>query len=287
MKPRLLITGAGGLVGQTWIRHLASLPAAPEYLALGHQQLDIADEDQVREVFARFRPHYVINAAAYTQVDQAETEREAAFRANVTGAEILARMAERYGSILLHYSTDYVFDGRRRIPYLEDDPTGPLNYYGYTKCLGEEKIRALTERHFIIRTAWVYGGFGRNFIRMFLKLASENKVLRFVNDQTGSPTAADDLVAFSWHLIRENARLFGTYHCSHLGEATRYYQALRIARFMDLPVEVLPVSSDFFRPKARRPAYSVLSKRKIEEVFGWKPKDWETGLEQILKKYYR
>jgi len=284
MKPRVLVTGGGGIVGSTW-QHAAPT-ADMELRVAGRSTLDITDERQVREAVDAFKPHFIVNAAAFTRVDDAETQREQAYRVNVTGAEILARQAERTGAVLIHYSTDYVFDGKRRQPYREDDPANPLNYYGLTKWLGEEKIRKTIQKHYIIRTAWVYGGFGHNFIRLVLNLAARHKTLRFVNDQTGSPTAADDLTDFTSFLIRNADAPFGTYHCSHLGEITRYDQARFIVRTMGLDTEILPVPASYFNPPALRPPYSVLSKEKIIHLLNCRPKNWESGLYDTLKKYY-
>ncbi len=287
MNRRILLTGAGGIVGQTWQEVWRRSMPAGQWLALTHRELDIADREAVNRTVAEFKPDVIVNAAAYTRVDDAETDREAAYRANVTGPELLARAARDHGAILLHYSTDYVFDGTKRQPYREEDPARPINYYGLTKWMGEEKIRQITPAHFIIRTAWVYGAYGHNFIRLVLQLAARHDTLRFVNDQTGSPTAAADLVAFSQFLLENPRAAFGTYHCSHEGEVTRYDQAKAIVDYLQLPVKILPVPSSAFPQKARRPAYSVLSKDKIRKMYQWPVKHWKQALEQTLEKHYK
>ncbi len=286
MKARILISGGGGQMGRSLQEILARQWPESDVLAPSHARWDIADAEKGKEFFSTFRPDFVINTAAFTNVDLAEEQREAARRANAAGPAVLARLSNDFGATLIHYSTDYVFDGRQRTPYTETDPPAPVNYYGLTKWEGEKNIQRNTERYYIIRPAWIYSGYGRNFIRLVMDLARKNAVLRFINDQIGSPTSALDLARFTLFLMQEQPAGFGIYHCSNQGEVSRYDQARAIAEILDLPVEVKPVPHTEFPQKAERPAYSVLSKDKIRQHFGWKVNPWRESLERILKTYY-
>ena len=286
MKTRILITGGTGQMGQTLQEILAREWPGAEVLALAHNQWDIADAEKGKEIFSSFRPDFVINTAAFTNVDLAEEQREAARRSNATGPAVLARLSNDFGTILIHYSTDYVFDGKKRTPYTETDAPAPVNFYGLTKWEGEKNIQQHTERYYIIRPAWIYSGYGRNFIRIVMDLARKNAVLRFINDQIGSPTSALDLARFTLFLMRERPDDYGIFHCSNLGEVSRFDQARAIVEILGLPVRVEPVLHTAFRQIAERPAYSVLSKEKIHRMFDWQVRPWRESLEHVLKTYY-
>ncbi len=286
MKTRILISGGTGQMGRTLQEVLNREWPGAEVLALAHNQWDIADKERGKEIFSAFRPHFVINSAAFTQVDMAERQCESARQANAVGPAVLAQLSREAGATIIHYSTDYVFDGRKRTPYTETDPPAPVNYYGLTKWEGEKNIQQNTGQYYIIRPAWIYSGYGWNFIRLVMDLAQKNAVLRFINDQIGSPTSALDLARFTLFLMRERPDDYGIFHCSNLGEVSRFDQARAIVEILGLPVRVEPVLHTAFRQIAERPAYSVLSKEKIRRMFDWQVRPWRESLEHVLKTYY-
>jgi len=280
---KILITGAGGLVGQTVFSFLKNKNFT-NLLPLSHKQLDITQNERVQEVFRSFKPEYVINCAAYTAVDKAEKEKTACYQINVNGTANLARAAAHAGSVFVHLSSDYVFDGKKREPYTEEDPANPLNYYGYTKWLSEEEVRKAGGKHYIIRPAWIYGRFGNNFFHRVLQWAKEKDVLYAAADQTGSPTNAEDLAEFIYFLIRHD-KPYGLYHFSNEGEATRYDMVREILRLTGIEKEVIPVPSSYFKPLARRPAYSVLSKEKIKKLWNYPVPDWRESMRIFVKRF--
>ena len=286
MKVRILIPGGTGQMGLTLQEKIKREWTQAEVLTPGHKLWNIADRQKSQEIFSGFKPDFVINAAAFTNVDAAEDHRGEAYRANAEGPALLAQLCEDYKATLIHYSTDYVFDGQKRSPYLETDPPDPINYYGKTKLEGEKNIQKFTARYFIIRPAWIYSGYGRNFIHLVMDLARKNKILHFVNDQMGSPTSALDLAGFTMFLIKEQPDNYGIFHYSNEGEASRYDQARAIVRILDLPAEVKPVPHTAFPQKADRPLYSVLSKQKVRQTFNLDVPAWNKSLEQVLKTYF-
>ncbi len=278
---KILITGAKGLMGQ-YLREV--LDGSYEVYALDKYQLDITDREQVLKIVGEIKPGYIINAAAFTNVDQAEIKREQAYAVNVSGVENIMEAAKEQGSIPIHFSTDYVFDGKKSTPYNEDDPKNPLNYYGLTKHLSEEKIVSSGyDKYFIIRPAWIYGKYGNNFFHLILKLAEQNEVLRIANDQTGSPTYARDLAMFIKFLIDQSISGFGIYHFSNEGSCTRYEQAKALMDLLGIKKKIIPVPSSVFKPLARRPAYSVLSKEKVKKQLDYPVPHWKDSLEQFIK----
>ncbi len=282
MKTRVLITGAGGLAGKT-LHEALEKQGNYEVLALDKKALDITQGEKVMEAVQGFRPEYVVNCAAFTQVDRAETQRRQAYAVNVEGVRHLAQASVATGAVLIHLSTDYVFDGEKKAPYSENDLTNPLNYYGQTKLEGEQEILRLSERFFIIRPAWIYGKYGRNFYHLLVELAQKNKELRFINDQTGSPTYAGDLADFIRFLTDERIEDFGIYHFSNEGETTRYGQARLMLRLLGFENPVKPVPHTYFNAPAKRPAYSVLSKEKVKKKFGYPVPHWKESMEKFIK----
>ncbi len=282
MKTKVLIIGANGLTGQTLTR-LFARDADFEIFSFGREDLDITRSEKTEEVFRVLKPGYVINCAAFTQVDAAETERTRAYAVNVTGVRHLVQASEKTGSTLIHLSTDYVFDGKKQSPYSETDPANPLNYYGLTKRKGELEINGRLEKFFIIRTAWIYGKYGNNFYHLLLGLAKEHQTLRFINDRWGSPTYAGDLAEFIRFLIREKIRQYGIWHFSNEGETTRYGQAKLMSDLLGLKNRIEPVTHDYFKPVAKRPAYSVLSKEKVKRQLGYDVPHWKESLEKFIK----
>lgn len=280
---RIVILGARGQVG----RELAvvAVHRGLATRALERAECDIADPGAVEGVIAA--TDLVVNCAAYTNVDRAEVETEAAHRTNAVGAEMVAAACARVGAVLVHLSTDYVFDGSTARPLREDDPVRPLGVYGRSKLAGEVAIRARLPRHIILRTSWVFGAHGHNFVKTMLRLAGERRELRVVADQIGGPTAASD-VAEAILAIADAAEHpdfcgWGTYHFSGT-PAVSWYDFAR-AILADRPeVVVKAISTSDYPVPARRPAYTVLDCDRIARVFGIRQPDWRTALPSILEQ---
>lgn len=241
--------------------------------------LDITDRDMVDAMIAKEKPEVVINCAAFTAVDRCETEQEAAYRLNAVGPENLARAVREQGGVLVQISTDYVFAGDAKTPYAEDAQADPQSVYGATKWEGEQKVRELLDRHFIIRTAWLYGD-GNNFVRTMLRLSKTVEELKVVNDQMGSPTYAGELAEMILNLITTDA--YGTYHGTCTGETSWYAFAVKIFELAGLSQRVIPVSTKEYGSSTRRPAYSVLENKKYPQL-GFQPlKNWEAALADYI-----
>ncbi|MEO6501681.1 MAG: dTDP-4-dehydrorhamnose reductase [Jatrophihabitantaceae bacterium] len=260
-RPRWLVTGARGQLGSDLCRVLAGAGVEPErLLALGSDELDITDSASVKAVFADFEPELVVNAAAYTAVDQAESEEDRAFAVNAGGPALLAAAAARTGARLLQVSTDYVFAGEAEQPYPAHAEPDPRSAYGRTKLAGELAVRELAPEHgYIVRTAWVYGATGSNFVKTMARLEQSRDTVEVVDDQRGSPTWSADLARGLVELAGSAAGP-GVYHCTGSGETSWF--GLARAVFEELgadPERVLPTTTDKFPRPAPRPAYSVLS----------------------------
>ena len=271
---KVLLTGRNGQVGSEL--HALLHPA----LATDHATLDLTDADAIRRAVRAAKPEVIINAAAYTAVDKAETEPELAMRANGFAPGVLAEEAARAGALLVHYSTDYVFDGSKRTPYAEDDTPRPLGVYGRTKLEGEARIRGARCRHLIVRTAWVYGT-GGNFVRAILRQAEKGAPLRVVNDQRGAPTWARDIARVTSDLLGKRAE--GIFNVSAAGVVSWYEVALEILRVTGRAVEVKPVTTAEYGAKAARPAYSVLDNAKLRATGVAPIADWRDRLAEYLK----
>lgn len=290
MLPDLLVIGCRGQVGWELMRTLAPLG---RITGVDFPEVDLARPDSLREVLARTRPAAILNAAAYTAVDRAETEPDLARQINADAPELLAREARRLGAWLVHYSTDYVFDGTKPTPYVEDDPPAPLNAYGRSKLAGDQAVMAAGGAYLIFRLCWVYGGRGQNFLRTILRLATSRDELRVVNDQHGCPTwsrlIAEATAQALGTVLRtpEPARWAGLYHLACGGRTT--WHGLASAIVERLPAEqrrcrtVTPIPTSQYPTPARRPANSVLDCGKLERVFGLRLPDWETGLRLVLE----
>ena len=251
---KILLTGRNGQVGSELQAVLH--PA----VATDHATLDLADADALRQAVRKEKPGVIINAAAYTAVDKAEDEPDMAMLIKGAAPGVLAEEAKRTGALLVHYSTDYIFDGMKRAPYLETDPPKPLGVYGRTKLEGETRIRASGCRHLVLRTAWVYGR-GGNFVRAILRQAEKGAALRVVNDQVGAPTWAFDIARVTAELLKKSVE--GTFNVSAAGSASWYEVALEILRLAGRSVEVKPVRTAEYGAKAPRPAYSVLDNARL------------------------
>ena len=281
-RPRILVTGAQGQVGFELAR---LLPACGEVVALDRAGLDLADPDALVARVRAVAPDLIVNAGAYTAVDLAEKERASAFAVNARAPQILAEEARRIGALLIHYSTDYVFDGMAGVPYREDAPVAPLNVYGASKLAGEQAIAAAGAHALTLRTSWVYGLRGRNFLVTIRRLAAERPELRIVADQTGTPnwavalaTATADLVAQGLPALKERA---GLYHFSATGATTWHGFAQAIVGSGAAPV-VKPITTAEYPTPARRPAYGVLDTSLFRATFGFGLPAWPDSLATCL-----
>ncbi|WP_338376122.1 dTDP-4-dehydrorhamnose reductase [uncultured Flavobacterium sp.] len=282
----ILVTGANGQLGQT-LQSIAEKYSDIEFVFCDSKKLDITDYDNVNAVFDEFIPNYCINAAAYTAVDKAESESDKAYAINVLGSQNLAKVCKMNNTVLLHVSTDFVFDGTKTTPYTELDEPNPTGVYGQTKLDGEDAIRELWEKHFIIRTSWVYSKFGNNFMKTMLRLASEREELSVVNDQIGTPTNAVDLaeglikICTTYNLQPTTQNLFGIYNFSNEGQCSWFDFAQKIFEINNITIDLHPIPTTSYPTPAERPAYSVLDKSKIKKTFGIQINDWETSLRNI------
>lgn len=277
---RILLTGPTGQVGSAL---LDTLPALGEVVPLDRSELDLASPDSIRGAVRRLRPQLIVNAAAYTAVDQAETEEALAHRVNAEGPAVLAEEAAKLGALLVHFSTDYVFDGEKPSPYLETDATNPLNAYGRSKLAGERAIQASGCRHLILRTSWVYSPAGKNFMQAMLRLAREGKPLRVVDDQRGAPTSSGMIALATAEAIAKLRDQGGLYHMAAAGSTTWYGFACAIFQHAGLNPEVTPIASRDYPTPARRPRNSVLDGWRLA-AHGIALPDWENGLRQMLRQ---
>lgn len=278
----VLVTGANGQLGQS-LQFIAPNHPEIQFVFFDSKELDITNENNIKQLFERFRPNYCINTAAYTAVDKAESESEKAYLINVLGTKNLVQICQQFDVTLLHLSTDFVFNGTKNTPYTEEDIPNPTGVYGQTKLEGEKAILENCKKYFIIRTSWVYSTFGNNFMKTMLRLAKEREKLSVVNDQIGTPTHAVDLAEVLVKIIitdhqQPTANNYGIYNFSNEGQCSWYYFAKKIFEFNNIKINLEPIPTTSFPTPAKRPAYSVLDKRKIKETFGVEVKYWETRL---------
>ena len=291
---RIVLIGKNGQLG--WELQHTLLPLG-EVIALGRNDLDLSAPEAIQKTVAALRPDLVINAAAYTEVDAAETQCELAMQINAVAPGVLAEVSRRIGAVFIYYSTDYVFDGRTDKPYSENDLTNPLNAYGKSKYQGEENIKMAGDAYLIIRTSWVYGMRGNSFVNKVLEWARKNTTLKIVSDQISSPTWARmlaeittaALVKNQTELIEKIRETRGVYHLAGSGYTSRYEWAKQILandpRQSEQMVQAVePVSSAEFLTPATRPLFSALDCSKFETIFHLKLPDWKTSLREAMKK---
>jgi dTDP-4-dehydrorhamnose reductase len=288
---RILITGSTGQVGGALVQTLTGMG---NVFAPNRAELDLASPDSIRQVMRDFQPNWVINPAAYTAVDKAESEPDAAHAINTTSPAILGEEAARIGAAVLHFSTDYVFDGAKPTPYVETDSTAPLNVYGSTKLAGEQALAASGAAYAVFRTSWVYGATGKNFLLTILRLARERETLRIVGDQHGAPTWSHDLASLAAHVIQRNPTpaafkdLSGVYHATSSGETTwAGFASEAIARLQAAEpsaklATIEPIPTAEYPTPARRPHNSRLNCTRLTQTFGFTMPDWRDSLTKVL-----
>jgi dTDP-4-dehydrorhamnose reductase len=295
---KILLTGKDGQVGFELVRALAPLG---ELHAVGRADCDLGDAGALRALVRHVAPDLIVNPAAWTAVDQAESEPELAFAVNALAPGIIGEEAQRLGALVVHYSTDYVFDGAGQAPWTEADTPAPQSVYGSSKLAGERALAAACPRHLILRTSWVLGVHGGNFAKTMLRLAAERRQLTVVVDQFGAPTAASLLADLTAHLVRQVAREgaadfpYGTYHVAAAGETSWYDYArfvLDAAQRAGMllqagPADVLPVQSAAYPAAARRPANSRLDTSLFRHTFGLRLPPWQDGVHEVLRHLLR
>ncbi|MEI7507936.1 MAG: dTDP-4-dehydrorhamnose reductase [Flavobacterium sp.] len=289
----VLVTGAKGQLGQA-IQFISEKHSDIDFVFCDSSTLDITNLNNIQQVFKQVKPNYCINAAAYTAVDKAESEPEKAYLINVTGAKNLAQVCKQNNTVLLHVSTDFVFDGdySKRSPgvqstgYSEEDIPNPTGVYGQTKLDGEKAIQEIFDNYFIIRTSWVYSQFANNFMKTMIRLGTERDSLSVVNDQVGTPTNAVDLADVLVKIIlTHNSQLtthnYGIYNFSNEGQCSWYDFAQKIFEINNITIDLKPIPTSSYPTPAQRPAFSVLNKAKIKKVFDLQIDNWEDSLKKI------
>ncbi|MCA0131289.1 dTDP-4-dehydrorhamnose reductase [Winogradskyella alexanderae] len=281
--PTVLVTGAKGQLGKSIASITSDYPEI-NFVFASKQDLDITKKINVKEFFDTKKIDWCINCAAYTNVDNAESDYDNAYKVNVSGVKELAEACNAFGVKLVHISTDFVFGGEHNKPYKESDPTNPIGAYGETKLRGEEEVIKILKKHFIIRTSWLYSEYGNNFMKSMLKLVGNKINLNIVDDQIGTPTNSQDLAKVIIRLVELDNSNYGLYHYSNEGFTSWYNFAVTIFKFMNINVEVSPISSKDYMTPAKRPTYSVLDKSKIKHTLGIKIPHWEESLRKALSK---
>lgn len=276
---KVLVVGAKGLLGRDVVKRLRELSV--EHHGVDIEDFDLLNRMETISYLEEYRPDVVINCAAYTAVDKAETEREQCYAVNVIATRNLAEACKRVDCGMVYVSTDYVFNGSGETPFEVEDKTAPLNHYGYTKELGEREVRNILDKHFIVRTSWIFGPGKGNFVTTMLNLAKKNSEIKVVDDQTGSPTYTIDLARLICDMIKTER--YGTYHGTNEGYCTWYQFAKEIFRLADVEVNVLPVTTESFNAKALRPKNSRLSKRALTEAGFELMPSWQDALSRYLK----
>ncbi|HEY9881092.1 MAG TPA: dTDP-4-dehydrorhamnose reductase [Leptolyngbyaceae cyanobacterium] len=296
---RILLLGAAGQVGQELAQVLPVFGTVTEF---DRSHIDIIQPEVLRQAIAQVHPDVIVNASAYTAVDRAEQEPDLAHQINAIAPTVMAEAAQEQGALMVHLSTDYVFDGQKSRPYSEDDVPAPLGVYGQTKLAGELGIQQHCDRYVILRTAWVYGVYGKgNFVKTMLRLASQREELRVVADQVGTPTWAFNIAQAIATLLAAaisddktlNSEVQGIYHFTNSGIASWYDFAVAIveeARSLGLPLQVehiVPIPTTDYPTPAQRPAFSVLCNQKIQPLLGSPPKHWRNSLRRMLQQYHQ
>jgi len=285
-QTKVVITGAGGQLGQAFRFASRLADSNIEYFFFARSEMDLSRPDSLAYALSKIKPNWVINCAGYTHVEMAETETEEAFLLNEKAVMHLAEACRQAGARLIHFSTDYAFDGKKNLPYSESEITNPLSVYGQSKCGGERAIRKVGCDHYIFRTAWLFSPFGENFVTKMLRLGREKDVLHVVNDQTGSPTNATDLATMVLACIsndKGSGFQSGIFHLTNAGQATWFDLASAVLKEAGIPTPVMPVPTGYFPSKVERPAFSVLDNSLFINTFGIHPRPWQEALKDCIK----
>ena len=292
LQPVILVTGANGQVGQE-LQALAALYPAFEFIFTTRENMPVNDEAAVQQLFAAHRPAYCINCAAYTAVDKAESEQEMAYQVNAEGTRILAAACKAFNTRFIHISTDYVFNGQSPVPYKEETPTDPVNLYGASKLKGEQLCLQTEPDAIIIRTAWVYSSFGKNFVKTMMKLMHDRPAINVVSDQVGAPTYAADLAKCIMEIIANSHPhsnrepivnwKSGIYHYSNQGRISWYDFAVAIKELTGSTCTVNPIPTEQYPTPAKRPAFSLLDTGKIQHTFHCTIPEWKESLQKCIK----
>ncbi|MEL6164347.1 MAG: dTDP-4-dehydrorhamnose reductase [Cyanobacteria bacterium J06628_3] len=289
MNKSILLIGCNGQVG-TQIKQV--LQSCGDLIAVARPEVELTEPETIKHLINQNQPQIIINAAAYTAVDKAESEPELANKINAVAPKILAEEANKSKALLIHISTDYVFDGKSNCPYRENDSTNPISVYGETKLAAEKAIESICSNYLILRTAWVYGIGGKsNFVKTMLRLGAQKSELKVVSDQIGSPTWAKDIAQTIAMLVTEDQPNSGIYHYTNSGVASWYDFAVAIfeeAKFLGFPLKierVIPIPTSEYPTPANRPSYSVLNCAKISSLFESYPPHWRESLRKMLQEF--
>lgn len=287
---KTLIFGANGQLASEFKKRLGH---EKDVYQVGHDQVDFLKPEQIDKLIKEFKPKTIINCSAYTAVDKAESERATALQINGASVGVIGEAAKKVDASVIHYSTDYVFNGESTAAYQETDPVDPVNYYGYTKQVGEKNLRETCPKHFIFRVSWVYGIYGNNFLKTILRLAKERPELKIVNDQIGAPTASADIAEATLKIMQDPQFLdkAGLYHMSPYGKTSWFGFTQKIlelavkeqSRFNIMTQSVLPITSDQFPSAAKRPKNSLLSSKKLMDTFHIELPEWSESVLSVLK----
>jgi dTDP-4-dehydrorhamnose reductase len=280
-----LVTGSESQLGKT-LKEITPSGGFKFYFTT-KSELDITDKEQVKRIFKQVSFDYCLNFAAYTDVNLAEKEEKKCFKVNAKAVGYLAKACKKHNCILIHISTDYVFDGSKKKPYKETDLPNPLNIYGKSKLAGEQIIQQYLKKYLIIRTSWMYSAYNNNFVKTILNLSKKQNEIRLINDQTGTPTFAFDLIAFILFAIRkiedkEKKKYFGLFHFSNKGKTTWYDFGRKIVELLGNEVKIIPIKTREYPSPAKRPEYSVLSKKKLQKTFDYKVQNWKNALQDFF-----
>lgn len=288
---KVLVFGAKGQVGTSLTKALSARDDISLH-ALDREDCDFTDTLKIREIISSIKPEIIINCCAYTAVDKAESEPSIADLVNHQAVQAIAEETSKLSAPVIHISTDYVYTGDAQQPYQEDDPTGPLSVYGKTKLLGDESLVNANSKHIILRTSWVFGEHGANFVKTMLRLSESRDEINVVSDQRGKPTYSGDIISsiiFFVEQIRTKKEVsWGIYHCSSNGETNWYefasaiFAAAKVKGLLDKSMNVNPIPTSQYPTPAPRPLYSVLNTQKLEETLGYKIPHWSQGLEKVL-----
>ncbi|MDP2452707.1 MULTISPECIES: dTDP-4-dehydrorhamnose reductase [unclassified Kaistella] len=280
---KILVIGGNGQLGNCFKKIAPDFSNNFEFNFAGSEDLDITDSNAVDNFFEDYQPDFCINAAAYTAVDLAETEIEKAFAVNASGVANVAEACRKSKTILIHISTDYVFDGESNISYSEDNFTNPQGVYGASKLKGEELALEHNPKTIVIRTSWLYSEFNKNFVKTMLNLFTIKDELGIVSDQFGQPTNANDLATTVMKIISSEPKVFGVFHFSNYPETNWFDFAKKIAEFSDSKIKLKAITTEEFPTPAKRPKRSTMALDKIEEVYGVEPIHWENALEECIE----